>query len=593
MGIPAVSFLGRSFRIPGSRAAFRTQPGESGISPELNTLILIGESDNGWFHGTETYAEGQRFMEFGTFAEARAVLRSGTLLDAIKAAFAPSKDERFAAGPQLIRALCVSKNVAATANIPHDGSATYVATHVVPGPYANDVRFRVSNAGERLEVITPEGSNTASGLNAVDLTLLYTGDAATAVFAYDGTTFTVTLTGQSDGTESLSIATKEGWTIGDLAERINGFSGYTATIESNPDVKVADLDHYSAVDAKSLVSIRAQLARQIKALFDFGNIAVTVTGARKKLSDQLSFQFLSGGATAAADPADYLTAIDAAFDRLSGFYVNVCTPIAAVNAYLFERQKHGMTPDGSNERFVGGGAATATDFATRCADAKAINSEGGVYGGVPVELYRADGLTKKIFDPWMLAVLHNAGKAATNVRESMLYKDLNVLSLPEKLTSTQLNKAIDSGLLVADLKPDTGAAKITLDCTTYQKADLIRNKAQTMCLGLALVRDFRLWLQNQYLGETPTDPDAFDGSFTDADIRTAVSNRFRFTYVERNGWLTRNIYTGEAAFDQNFEILRDGNVIYFKFADGNLVTSLDFIFSLLNLGVVRGSSTGA
>ncbi|MCB1306125.1 MAG: hypothetical protein KDK37_17680, partial [Leptospiraceae bacterium] len=57
------------------------------------------------------------------------------------------------------------------------------------------------------------------------------------------------------------------------------------------------------------------------------------------------------------------------------------------------------------------------------------------------------------------------------------------------------------------------------------------------------------------------------------------------------GWLTRNIYTGEPAWKRDFTISRDGNVIYFVFPDGKLVTSLDYIFSLLNLDVVRGTAT--
>lgn len=189
----------------------------------------------------------------------------------------------------------------------------------------------------------------------------------------------------------------------------------------------------------------------------------------------------------------------------------------------------------------------------------------------------------------MIAVLHNAIKASSNVRETATFKDLNIVDAPEILTKTQIKNVLRAGGLVITKKPNAGPFKIEFALTTYQSQNLIRNQASTVCTALALVKDLREWLNVTFTGEIPTDPEALGTSLTDADIRTAVIQRIRNVYIRQYGWLTRNIYTGEDAFDENFEIRRDGDVIYFIFPDGKIVTPINYMFFLLNLDVVRGA----
>ncbi|EMN90609.1 hypothetical protein LEP1GSC108_3346 [Leptospira weilii str. UI 13098] len=192
----------------------------------------------------------------------------------------------------------------------------------------------------------------------------------------------------------------------------------------------------------------------------------------------------------------------------------------------------------------------------------------------------------------MLAILHNAIKASGNVRETATYKDLNIVDAPEILTKTQIKKVLRAGGLVVTRKPNNGPFKIEFAITSYQTENLIKNQASTVCTALALVKDFREWLNVTFTGEVPTDPNALGTNLTDADIRTAVTQRFRNVYISQYGWLTRNIYTGEDAFDENFDIRRDGDVIYFAFPNGTIVTPINFMFFLLQLDVVRGVSRG-
>jgi hypothetical protein len=215
-----------------------------------------------------------------------------------------------------------------------------------------------------------------------------------------------------------------------------------------------------------------------------------------------------------------------------------------------------------------------------------------VYGVSPVKMFRADGVTEKTYPGWMLAVLHNAIKASNNVREAAHHKDLNIIDAPEILSNTQIKNALLHGCLAVDRKPNNGPFKIILDVTTYNKTNTILNKASSVCLALALNKDLRESLDNEFTGEVPTDPRARATQLTDADVRTFIEDKFDIDYVQNFGWLTQNVYTGEDAWNRNFSIQRDGNVWYFIFPDGKIVTSIDYMFHLLNLDVVRGVSTG-
>lgn len=305
-----------------------------------------------------------------------------------------------------------------------------------------------------------------------------------------------------------------------------------------------------------------------------------------------SFSYLYGGATGTATATDFLNAIDTVFDTelIKGFYVNVCTSLETVRLYLADKLSNGNSPEGSDERFGGAGLDLARTIDQRIDDIKATNSEYLVLGFSPITRYASDRITLKTYPGWMLAVLHNAIKASGNVRETATYKDLNIVDAPEILSKTQIKKILRAGGLVVTRKPNNGPFKIEFALTSYQSENLIKNQASTVCTALALVKDFREWLNVTFTGEVPTDPNALGTNLTDADIRTAVTQRFRNVYISQFGWLTRNIYTGEDAFDENFDIRRDGDVVYFVFPNGLIVTPINFMFFLLQLDVIRGAS---
>ncbi|EMN95885.1 hypothetical protein LEP1GSC110_0782 [Leptospira interrogans serovar Medanensis str. UT053] len=599
MGTREVEFLGRGYIQPGARGAFRTKPQSAGISPDFNTLILVGPSDNGPYTNDLTLPLTKRVLEFGGPDEARQILGSGDLADAVVCAFSPSKDSRFANGPQTIKALNVSQNLSASALVPTTTlGITNTVKAITPGPKGNQLRFRVSNNGTILQVADNENILTSQTLEANDLRIQYIGNASNAILSFDGITLKVTLSGtaSTDLSKDLVIDIKSYGTLSELVSYISSQVGYTALLLSQPDRKSNTLDHIlltENLDVKSAPQILKSLLFRQEAFFNSSGLLEIISQEKKPLSDLSGFVYLSGGVTGATTTKSYLDAIDTVFDTeaVKGFYVNVCTSLEPVRLYLADKLANGNSAEGSDERFGGAGLDLEKSIDERIEDIKSTNSEYMVVGFSPLTRYKADRINLKTYPGWMIAALHNAIKASSNVRETATFKDLNIVDAPEILTKTQIKKVLRAGGLVITKKPNAGPFKIEFGLTTYQSQNLIRNQASTVCTALALVKDLREWLNVTFTGEVPTDPEALGTSLTDADLRTAVIQRIRNVYIRQYGWLTRNIYTGEDAFDENFEIRRDGDVIYFIFPDGKIVTPINYMFFLLNLDVVRGAKS--
>lgn len=600
MATREVEFLGRGYIRPGSRGAFKAQASPTGISADMTTLIVIGPSDNGFYAGNATLEYSQRILEVSGAQEAEAVLGSGDLADAVANAFSPSKDSRFP-GPQTIKAININPNVAALALA--DTVLTGVQNQVkatVPGPRGNQIRFRVSNGGTLIQVGDAKSIQVSSPIDANELQIQYVGDGQNAIYSFDGTALRVTLSGTAptDGSISLVVPIKDYPTLGDAVAFINAQIGFEATVLSQPDRLMTLLDYTAAaeaIDAKTAPVVVKSLLSQQEAFFRGQGLAEIVpTAQRKPLADMAAFTYLSSGSTVVGVTQDYIDAINLVFDSevAKGFYVNVCTSNEAVRLYLADKLAFGNTPDGSDERFGGAGLDNTKSVDARIVDIKTTNSEYTVLGFSPVTRYAIDKVTLKTYPGWMLAVLHNAIKASANVRETATYKDLNIVDAPEKLNRTQIKNILRAGGLLVTRKPNNGPFKIEMALTSFQGQNLIRNQASTVCTALALVKDFREWLDVTFIGEVPTDPDAFGTNLTDADIRTAVVQRFRNVYIKQYGWLTRNIYTGTPAFAEDFDIRRDGDAIYFVFPDGTMVSPINYMFFLINLDVVRGTSNG-
>jgi hypothetical protein len=600
MGVRSVSFLGRNFRSPGSRSAFRAKPQPASASEELQTMIIVGSADNGWNFLDESIPMQQRVMDFGGFDEAKAILGSGQLADACYGAFNPSKDSRFRLGPQLLKVINLANNQYAEAIV---GSVApginNTVRALVPGIKGNSYRLRVSNSGTTVQVGDTQDIQTSPPLQADEFSLEYTGNATSALLTMDGVRLKVVLTGQTDSSQGLDILLSDHETLGRMISFINSRTGYTAELLSQPDSRLANLDHVITADAINIASSNTYTFKSLffqQQRFLVGNELlkiVEVPGQPKKpIGDMLTFVYLSGGSTSPVTPSQFIDAL-AVIERekIKGFYIALCSTDLSVHLALADRLGKWNSIAGRLEKIGSVGVSKDLSHQERIDQTKWVASEYVTVGYSPVTNRKADLITTKDFDGWYVGMLALAIKSASNVRETPTFKDLNILGVPEKsLTETQKDSALSAGCVIVERKSSNNQFAIVRALTSYQNENIILNELSIVSTALALIKDFRESTE-QFIGEVPTDPRAIGTTLSDEDLTTFVEGLFENRYIRQFGWLTANAYDGSPAYDQNFKVMRDGDAIYFSFADGKIVNPINFIFSLMNLDVVRGSTT--
>jgi hypothetical protein len=597
MGVTGAEFLGKVYFRPGARGTFRAKRSTSSQGQDLTTLILIGTSSNGNYFADPTLTQEEKVMEFANATDAYAILGNGDLADAVKNCFPPSRDARFT-GPQVVKCINVNENIRATSTVVSiETGVDHTIEASIPGPKGNTFRLNVSSGGSVLQYGDSTGITQTQPFETDVMTIEYIGNGTSAILQVSNAQLLTTITGQTDSSLSLSIDFSDYRTVGDLVEFINSNIGYSATILGSSDFLCQNMDAVLLSEGISILAtpytVSGLFYSQKSVLEASGLFRVVAGSSQKPIADTASFVYLSGGATGTSSTQDFLDALDFVKEtQENGFFLNVLTTNTAVASRMADFAQYANSPDGSREVFTGWGVDITLPFDQRIDLVRSINSEFTVTGISPVKTFQADGITEKTFPGWMVAVIHNAMKASANMRETPTYRDLNIIDAPEKLSSAQIDKAIQSGALVVDRKPNKGPFKITFAVTSYQKQNEILNQSSTVCTALAMVKYLREQLEANFVGEVPVDPATSNGTFTDSDIRTFVDNLIKIDFIQRFGYLTRNVYTGQAAFDFNYTIERDGGIVYFRFPNGNLVSPINFMFFLLELDLVRGSSNG-
>ena len=573
MGYSGAYFEGKVYFIPGARGKFKSKELNRGASLDNNTIVLIAPSDNGFDCNDTTLPFEKRVMEFTNFQEAKDILISGTALDTIKACFSPTKDQRFSSGASLVKLLNVKPNV--SASIVQDG---HTISATIPGSEGNKIRFKITSIDE-ISITDGTNSYKQTSLDQEDLYIAYTGNGTACTITINATSISSTITGQTDTSLNFSLLLADYPTLADLYDKINSLVGYSCIIKSKPDQLSANLDQVTAISILLGASFKCNFYRQVLFMESTGLVEVTKVG-NVPFTNTANFIYLFGGVVGVEVTQDYIDALEFS-KEVSGLYRNVCSENIAIASKLSEVVNYLNSPDGCNETFGGCGVDTTLTLDERIDLIKSINNEFVCCGISQIENYKADGVTKSTFGSWYISLLHNSAKASTNPKESLTYKDLNIINCPEMLTKNQKDKVIQAGGLYVDRKPNKGAWKIGFALTTYQKSDSILTQASKVCTVLVMSKDLRESLQERFLAEI----------VDDADIRIFVNGKLD-EYENRYGYLSKNIYTGDPAYDPNYSIQRDADKIYFVFPDAKLVSPINFFFHIFNLSEVKGTSTG-
>lgn len=594
MAVKAATFLGRNFYRPGAYGAFTAAPQAPGQSLDTTTLIIIGPGDNGPNANDTALAEADRYMEFEDFKTAKAVIKGGTLLEAIRMAFSPSTDEDFAGGPQVIKAVNINPNTKASKALDTTKSAnTSTLTAAVAGAGGNKIRVRKTLSTKIIEIGTEDGVQKSPTLEWPVFKLTYTGDATTAVLVINSTSIAVTLAGdQMDGSADLAATFANYPTLGELADYVNNLTGYSLETLTDRSFTTSKLDAVESGESMSVKTVKTLYAdAEAEKLFleSTGLVAVTMATVRKPLADMSAFSYLASGATGSPGGSAYTSAIDFA-EQLGGMHRALLSTSQADQIYFSESVTKLNSAEGQNETFGAVGASASDAIADRLTNARILNNRFMVYGLSTFVNPDLNGVNKT-YGGVMLGVLHAAMKAGALPHLTTTWKALNIVRTDEILTKAQRRDAIQAGALAIARVVKGGAKPWVIEraVTTYQAENLVYNESSTVFAALVMVREMREMFAANFIGEVPVDPTATANGPTEADLKSAFELKMD-EYVRRGMIRSSPLLGLPAWYRDDYKIRIDGDSFYFEDVQGNISAPINFIFTLLEFDVIRGTT---
>jgi len=405
-----------------------------------NVLALVGKSAGG---------KPKTPLRFGSPDEAKRVLRSGELLDAVLKAFAPSNQT---GGPQTIVAMRVNPAAQASLALKDAADATVInLTSTGYGLGENLIKVRIENgslSGKRLT--TQLGSNyyAADNVGRTAFSVQYLGAEATATIAVTGTTVTLVA-----GSDTIAIPLAEFSTVDTLVDRINSIDGFSASVEDRSGIKptLNGLDFLAASDIKTA---RRSIKADLQAIVDWfnGNGEGFVTAARASnvgtLPQNIPYTFLAGGSDGVTTNGDWSDA----FDALQAVDVQWVTPLSGDAAIHAMTDAHVQFSSNQlrRERRAICGTASGTSDADAIAAAKMLNSDRTSLVHLGYYDYDASGALV-LFEPYQTAALIAGAFSGVNPGTPLTNKTIAVRGLERDLINpTDTDVLINGGVLCVE-----------------------------------------------------------------------------------------------------------------------------------------------
>ena len=407
-----------------------------------NVLAIIGRSEGG---------EPMKPLRFGSIPEARRVLRSGPLLDAIMKGFDPSA-ETFA--PTEIIGVRINPARKSSADLlDADGRPTIGLESTDYGLYTRAIRAKVEAGtlrGLKLTTSLQSGYYSADNIEREAFSIHYTGSEATATMSVDdGIVKLYAPAGTLVETIDLTIFP----TVQELVDRINSVTGFIAYSGDRSEEKptLNGLDHVTAVDVKTaMYSARADLQAAIDWLNGVTEGFITAkrypnVGKPPAVTNWVS---LLGG----SDGEVTMNEWQQVYEMLQSEdvqWVVPLTPSPAVHAMNDAHCTYMSNVAGKERRGIVGGSSGVTDD-EGIAAARLLNSDRTAYCHLGYYDYDERGRLT-LFEPYMLASLIAAAFSGVNPGTTLTNKSLKVRGLERKLRNpTDTDRLIRGGVLCVE-----------------------------------------------------------------------------------------------------------------------------------------------
>lgn len=594
MGVLGKQFEGRSFVRPGARGRFRAKDQLPGDSIDLFTQLIIGQADNGVDCNNANLPDDERYYIFYSYEEAKSVLGGGELLEAIFLADSPSSESDFAGGPQRFLALNTRANTAASASILSQKiGQSHTLTYPIPGPKGKKVRFRKTVATKTIEIGDNEGILTSPILEQKVLSVSYSGNASSAILTVTASALIVTLAGQSDGSLTLTVPFADYPTAIEAVDYINSIPFYTASMLSNANFAMTNLDHVEASEAVSakapaIATVYADLWAE-KTWIESTGFALFTTAAtvKKPFANNSIFTYFTTGGTTGAEGATAVKDAITFAKKIPAMYRNILASTLSDKTHFKTACFDMISPDGGKETMGGCGGDLTQAVDARREEARTVGVYWMNYGLEKFVYFGLDG-NQKTYPGYMLSVIDNAISASNSPRHSPTWKNLNILKSAENLIDPVRDACIRDGALVLTKNPVSGAWVIERSVTTERKDNIILNEKNSVAVALTMVRELREGFNSQFIGRSTVDENAKVQGVTIPDVKGYVETKMQ-SFVEK-GYLVGSAALGVEAFNRDFVVEVDGDTWYFRSIDGTVISPVNFIFYILSLDTLKGSA---
>lgn len=422
-----------------------------------NVLAVVGKSEGG---------EPFKSLRFGSYAEAKAVLRSGELLKAVEKAFDPSSQT---GGPATIIAVRVNPATQASLALKSAAAAdvvTLVSTGF--GLFANNIKVKVESGSLKGKKLTTQFGNdyfSADNVYRDAFSVVYTGAQATA---------TVTVAADKvslhapAGTLVADIDLTSFQTIGSVVDRINATTGFAAAVLDGNTEKPA-LNGLDYVTAQSVKTTAYTVTGNLQAVVEWFNgngegfINATRVDGVGVVPTNVSFTYLTGG----SDGITTFSEWQDAYEALQAEDVQWVVPVSSDTAIHAMNDTHCafMSNVARMERrgIVGSALGTSDDDAIIAA--KNLNSDRSSLVHLGFYDYDANGKLT-LFAPYILAAQLAGAFSGVNPGTALTNKTIKVRGLERKLRNpTDTDKLILGGVLCVEDTPK--GYKVVKSITTW------------------------------------------------------------------------------------------------------------------------------
>ncbi|MGL4981266.1 MAG: phage tail sheath subtilisin-like domain-containing protein [Treponemataceae bacterium] len=530
--------------IPGVYGRDKNVPSGTGVSS--GNLCIIGSSLGG---------KPLSMHVAGDTAEAKEILTSGSLLDAVAHAFNGSTT--FV--PQRVFFIRVNNGTQSSIELLNNGSTILTAKSADYGVHMNQLKMWVrdgSKEGKKILLSFKGNDFDVDNIAKKSFSIMYTGDGDSANCTINAAGLELTALKDSEEIDALKVSWDECKTLEELSLRINDSGKYAFTLIDTADESLtSDLDHVSnvSVSETDATVFNSDLKAFMDALISckyIGEVTLADDSVRILPENNVGYVYFNGAEGGTSTVADYINALE----ELEKEDIQIITTHSTNTSVHTLISDHCISMSGitkKKERTFWVGTAKGVSIDEAISNSKSLNTYLGsvVMTGANANnplLGKAEDIT-----PAMVACKCAGIESAIGVSNPLTNKVLKVNAFDKKYKDTEIDKMIANGVTPFGENED-GDLVCIRSITCYQGNNLIQNERSMTRSVFYMNRDLR----KAYSKRTGTNT-----APSESDVLQVLSNKSKEWFLDD---LITKSDDGEFVFDKKVRF--DGDKTYLDYA---------------------------